>query len=202
MYPVHYLGVMLVVVAATVSAQRLILFDQPLRRHHQPIERNMLVEPAQNIDKSGHSTTAEHKPIFASSYQKVSLDNGIRLRRSGEVYPRVSRDAASTHVSRDTPTSLYAAYKDLSYAASYNGDLSANHPMRHRDKRKVFKLRNVALPLSIFHYLGFLPMRIPGMPYHIDPGLPDYTPYEPYNKLGYKETPLRNRSVLRNRNAH
>lgn len=62
-----------------------------------------------------------------------------------------------------------------------------------REKRYVFKIRNIAVPLSIFHYLGFLPMRVPGLPYHVDPGLPDYTPYEPYNELDYPEPALRNR---------
>ena len=66
-----------------------------------------------------------------------------------------------------------------------------------RQKRFIFKLRNIALPLSIFHYLGFLPMRVPGLPYHVDPGLPDYTKYEPYNELVYPEPALRNRSYRR-----
>lgn len=119
-----------------------------------------------------------------SRMDTVQFYSNKGLRRSEDYQP---------HISRDTPVSLYDVYNDIGYAAIYNSDMSANHAIQHRDKRKIFKLRNVALPLSIFHYLGFLPMRIPGMPYHIDPGLPDYTPYKPYNQLSYQEPPLRNR---------
>ena len=71
---------------------------------------------------------------------------------------------------------------------------------RSRKKRFVFSsLRNIAVPISIFHYLGFLPMRVPGLPFHIDPGLPDYTVYEPYNEIHYPEEPIRNRSIYNKR---
>ena len=71
---------------------------------------------------------------------------------------------------------------------------------KSRQKRFIFgSLRNIAVPLTIFHYLGFMPMRVPGLPYHIDPGLPDYTVYEPYNDLSYPEDPLYSRSHLNGR---
>lgn len=40
------------------------------------------------------------------------------------------------------------------------------------------KLRSVAVPVSIFHFLGFLPLQIPGLPYHTDLPNPDRYPYQ------------------------
>lgn len=52
-------------------------------------------------------------------------------------------------------------------------------PHYRRQKRHTFrtKLRSIVVPLSVFHFLGFLPMRVPGLPYHNDLPSPDYYYY-------------------------
>ena len=65
-----------------------------------------------------------------------------------------------------------------------------------RRKRSLFKklskgldmlgptgTRHLAVTIALFNYLGYLPMRVPGVPYHIDTGSPDYNPYNIYNEF-------------------
>ena len=49
-----------------------------------------------------------------------------------------------------------------------------------RQKRYTlrYKIRSIAVPLSVFNFLGFLPVRVPGLPYHNDLPSPDYARYE------------------------
>lgn len=55
---------------------------------------------------------------------------------------------------------------------------SRDKPHR-RQKRFILgnKLRTIAVPLSVFNFLGFLPVRVPGLPYHNDLPSPDYSYY-------------------------
>lgn len=59
-----------------------------------------------------------------------------------------------------------------------------------RQKRSTFgkKLRAFVLPLSIFNYLGFLPVRVPGLPYHSELPSPDYSYYDTVYEI---KTPYR-----------
>jgi len=149
------------------------------------------VDQQGNEDSTLSLRRSDNTHLSRSDNTHLSRSDNTHMSRSDNTH--LSR-SDNTHMSTDTPVSLYDEYNQLQYAAAYQSDLAANHALQHRDKRKIFKLRNVALPLTIFHYMGFMPMRIPGMPYHVDPGLPDYNPYKPYNTLDYQEPPLRNRS--------
>ncbi|KAL7641137.1 UNVERIFIED_CONTAM: hypothetical protein RMT77_008275 [Armadillidium vulgare] len=42
-------------------------------------------------------------------------------------------------------------------------------------------VRMIAIPISLFNFLGYLPVRLPGVPYHIDSGSPDNNPYDVVN---------------------
>lgn len=44
-------------------------------------------------------------------------------------------------------------------------------------------IRSLAVPISLFNYLGYLPMRLPGVPYHVDSGSPDKHPYDIINRF-------------------
>ncbi|KAK4323975.1 hypothetical protein Pmani_005362 [Petrolisthes manimaculis] len=54
-----------------------------------------------------------------------------------------------------------------------------------RQKRFTFKnkLRSIAVPLSVFNFLGFLPVRVPGLPYHNDLPSPDYSYYNTMHEV-------------------
>lgn len=54
-----------------------------------------------------------------------------------------------------------------------------NKKSHKRYKRYTLKhkLRSIAVPLSVFNFLGFLPVRVPGLPYHNDLPSPDYRKY-------------------------
>lgn len=71
-------------------------------------------------------------------------------------------------------------------------DFKRSKKTHHRQKRFISpkKLRIIAVPLSVFNFLGFLPVRVPGLPYHRDLPPPDYTyyntQYEIYNSDDYK----------------
>lgn len=65
-------------------------------------------------------------------------------------------------------------------------DVSAANKPHSRQKRflsKTGKLRTIVVPLSIFNFLGFLPMRVPGLPYHNDLPSPDYSYYNTIHEL-------------------
>ncbi|XP_068219784.1 uncharacterized protein [Palaemon carinicauda] len=63
--------------------------------------------------------------------------------------------------------------------------LPSSDNQHHRQKRFIhpYKLRLIAVPVSIFNYLGFLPIKIPGLPYHDDLPPPDYTYYNTVQDL-------------------
>ncbi|XP_018009111.1 uncharacterized protein LOC108666706 [Hyalella azteca] len=84
--------------------------------------------------------------------------------------------------------------KSGSKQATPNPPTEARQPKLLSRQKRFLTLRTIAVPLTIFHYLGFLPMRVPGVPYHEDPGLPDYQVYEPYNDLVYPDAPIRSRN--------
>lgn len=46
-----------------------------------------------------------------------------------------------------------------------------------------FLYRKFILPTIIQNFMGFLPIRVPGLPYHIDPGSPDEYEYRPVNSI-------------------
>ncbi|KAF2364224.1 hypothetical protein FHG87_005018 [Trinorchestia longiramus] len=100
---------------------------------------------------------------------------------------------------RKVPGMISSSNKKNEFYNSKNPQSEVKDDKLLSRKKRFISLRNVALPLSIFHYLGFLPMRVPGVPYHIDPGLPDYTVYEPYNDLAYPDPPVRSRSTGKRR---
>lgn len=54
-----------------------------------------------------------------------------------------------------------------------------------RQKRFTFKnkLRSIAVPLSVFNFLGFLPVRVPGLPYHEDLPSPDHSYYNTMHEV-------------------
>lgn len=57
------------------------------------------------------------------------------------------------------------------------------HSRQKRFLTKTGKLRTIVIPLSIFNFLGFLPMRVPGLPYHSELPPPDYTYYNTIHEL-------------------
>jgi len=79
-----------------------------------------------------------------------------------------------------------------------NASEKASSQQHHRRSKRFLlpkqKYRVVAVPLSVFNFLGFLPVRIPGLPFHNDLPSPDYNPYRTTH-----EVPLR---VRRRRLQH
>nr|XP_045620735.1 uncharacterized protein LOC123771943 [Procambarus clarkii]XP_045620736.1 uncharacterized protein LOC123771943 [Procambarus clarkii] len=75
-----------------------------------------------------------------------------------------------------TPTS---DYKKVSFHAFSQPKRLQQKPLK-RQKRFIMEkdLRSFVVPLSIFNYLGFLPVRVPGLPYHSELPSPDYSYYE------------------------
>ncbi|XP_064094986.1 uncharacterized protein LOC135207263 [Macrobrachium nipponense] len=69
------------------------------------------------------------------------------------------------------------------------GTLTSDVTRHHRQKRFVtpYKLRLIAVPVSIFNYLGFLPIKIPGLPYHDELPPSDYTYYNTMHDLRTQE---------------
>ncbi|XP_050713064.1 uncharacterized protein LOC126996549 [Eriocheir sinensis] len=67
-----------------------------------------------------------------------------------------------------------------SYAATINRRNDSKKNVHRRQKRYTIKhkLRSIAVPLSVFNFLGFLPVRVPGLPYHNELPSPDYGHYE------------------------
>lgn len=66
------------------------------------------------------------------------------------------------------------------YAATANRRSDSKKNVHKRQKRYTIKqkLRSIAVPLSVFNFLGFLPVRVPGLPYHDELPSPDYGQYE------------------------
>lgn len=70
--------------------------------------------------------------------------------------------------------------EEMMYEAIPNRSKYSKDSVHSRQKRYTLKhkLRSIAVPLSVFNFLGFLPVRVPGLPYHNDLPSPDYSHYE------------------------
>ncbi|MPC49610.1 hypothetical protein E2C01_043418 [Portunus trituberculatus] len=62
-------------------------------------------------------------------------------------------------------------------ATTRHTDSTQAHTRQKRYTLK-YKIRSIAVPLSVFNFLGFLPVRVPGLPFHNDLPSPDYSHYE------------------------
>ncbi|XP_066980359.1 uncharacterized protein [Macrobrachium rosenbergii] len=110
---------------------------------------------------------------------------------SKEVAGAESKEGSSTDAS-EHKKDKYVWYAVPEWTASPqatpdsdDGTPTSDVARHHRQKRFVtpYKLRLIAVPVSIFNYLGFLPIKIPGLPYHDELPPPDYTYYNTMHDL-------------------
>lgn len=146
--------------------------------------------PSGDAGKHGvRSRTAEYSSTPAAVSPQVSLPSDFTAdheRPNGEemvmnidtteTLIETERSAAQGPERRQTTATPSSGEDHLALSRRRNpGDI----PHR-RHKRFILgnKLRSIAVPLSVFNFLGFLPVRVPGLPYHNDLPSPDYSHYD------------------------
>ncbi|XP_076048085.1 uncharacterized protein LOC143029263 isoform X2 [Oratosquilla oratoria] len=137
-------------------------------------------EGLKSADSRGHEESTKKtdqtrsKPKTYGILPKPSPPSAVSTSSSSLAYSSYASLAPPT----TTPTSL------ISSSSSSSSSTSSSLTPHHRQKRFIgHNIRSLAVPISIFNYLGYLPIRIPGLPYHIDPPLPDYTVYRPVHNI-------------------
>jgi len=100
------------------------------------------------------------------------------------------------HMSEESPISEVVSVtpvKSVKKKAYIQKTLAKKSSQQHHSRSKRFlppkqKWRAVGVPVSVFNFLGFLPVRIPGLPFHKDLPSPEYQTYRTTHEM-----PLRRR---------
>ncbi|XP_063886072.1 uncharacterized protein LOC135114220 [Scylla paramamosain] len=102
--------------------------------------------------------------------------------------PHAPSEATLPHLMSSGLTEEEGAMNPMLWSPSQQRKLHPAATPRHSDSTQAhkrqkrytlkYKIRSIAVPLSVFNFLGFLPVRVPGLPYHNDLPSPDYSRYE------------------------
>ncbi|XP_047484721.1 uncharacterized protein LOC125036272 isoform X2 [Penaeus chinensis] len=137
------------------------------------------------VDRNHELTAVESHmtdPGISEPRAEVSQGSGLpQAHETPETVKAVSEGAISTFPRPQTKKVIALLLPRKAVSAA-----NKPHSRQKRFLSKVGKLRTIVVPLSIFNFLGFLPMRVPGLPYHDELPPPDYTYYNTIHELPQK----------------
>ncbi|XP_063598851.1 uncharacterized protein LOC134775302 [Penaeus indicus] len=134
------------------------------------------------VDRNHELTAVEsHMTDPGISEPRPEDSQGSVLSQAPEALEAVSEGAISTFPRPQTKKVIALLLPRKAVSAA-----DKPHSRQKRFLSKVGKLRTIVVPLSIFNFLGFLPMRVPGLPYHNELPPPDYTYYNTIHELPQK----------------
>ena len=185
--------VVISVTADTLNPQPLplpLLLDQGRREPHYIIKETLNPEILRNsvreqdlraseeFDEGGSEADVPGPLRLSSPYGKLPSDTQVHVPREAAILTRLTssdlleEEGASNRMlwSPSRQMRMYGAITPR------RKDSKKGHKRQKRYTLK-YKLRSIAVPLSVFNFLGFLPVRVPGLPYHNDLPSPDYSRY-------------------------
>lgn len=135
----------------------------------------------QNMVNRNHELTAVESHVIKPGITSPKIEEEEEVTNDDDLVLDPA-DAVMTSSSSTSSSSSRVPAKKVIVTTRKN--IAQNKP-HSRQKRFIVgsKLRTIAVPLSIFNFLGFLPVRVPGLPYHNDLPSPDYSYYNTIHEL-------------------
>lgn len=172
---------LVVVLAAADDASR--PQPLPLLRHGQPLgsgrSHSILLETLRP-KTSPHDAQEENLAASGESRERLNEEDAWESIALKQPPTRLTSQGFGMRARVSNQILWNPSGQEETYTASPDRRKDSKKNVHRRQKRYTLKtkLRSIAVPLSVFNFLGFLPVRVPGLPYHNELPSPDYGHYE------------------------